>query len=27
VCVRVIPKSPVGKILCRKLLSGEYEPE
>lgn len=27
VFVREIPKSPVGKILRRKLVSGEYEPE
>jgi len=25
VFVRAIPKSPVGKILCRKLVSGEYK--
>jgi 2-furoate---CoA ligase len=24
--VREIPKSPVGKVLRRKLQSGEYEP-
>jgi 2-furoate---CoA ligase len=27
VFVRAIPKSPVGKILRRKLVAGEYEPE
>ena len=27
VFVRSIPKSPVGKILRRLLLAGEYEPE
>jgi 2-furoate---CoA ligase len=27
VFVRAIPKSPVGKILRRKLLAGDYEPE
>jgi len=25
--VAEVPKSPVGKILRRKLLAGEYEPE
>ena len=27
VFVREIPKSPVGKLLRRKLVGGEYEPE
>ena len=27
VFVRAIPKSPVGKILRRKLVAGEYEPD
>ena len=25
--VKAIPKSPVGKLLRRKLVAGEYEPE
>jgi 2-furoate---CoA ligase len=25
--VEAIPKSPVGKLLRRKLVAGEYEPE
>ena len=27
VFVEAIPKSPVGKLLRRKLIAGEYEPE
>ena len=27
VLVRDIPKSPVGKLLRRKLVAGEFEPE
>jgi 2-furoate---CoA ligase len=27
VFVAAIPKSPVGKLLRRKLVAGEYEPE
>jgi 2-furoate---CoA ligase len=27
VFVEAIPKSPVGKLLRRKLVAGEYEPE